>query len=340
MAQTQKLDLERFLYWQGQALRSRDLNDGESYDAERRWWHNRAVHNVYGVSQGLAVSLPAAFGTGIAVSVDSGLAYDCYGRELLLKKREWTPIAKTPPSPSVSSLLLVLRARTTENCSCAPAADCWPGGVHALAVEFLWIDPRQWRVADGVPLAKFDYTGGGPVFDSSFVVPRAMPVAGPIVASGFTLPGHTPWQAWTDAPISGSTSVGPGTGFALQTIVDTSPAGFSQAPCYFAWLQGPVWDGRRQLVLPLMCPSICDETIDSFSFRIWFPELGTLAQGRGKTAEFIDDPTSFVRFAREQSLYVWWIGCQMPRPMPFVPPGAGRCSCTLLELLQQTSLTK
>jgi hypothetical protein len=78
--------LQRLRYWQGQALRSRDLNDQVAFDALLRAWHNRALHSpagesVYGVREGLAAALDAA---EEAVEVQPGLAYDARGRALPL----------------------------------------------------------------------------------------------------------------------------------------------------------------------------------------------------------------------------------------------------------------
>src|SRR5262249_23851380 len=58
MASTpEQRDLERLRYWQGQMLRSRDFRDQAAQQAELRWWHNRALHNAYGVVAGLGVTL-------------------------------------------------------------------------------------------------------------------------------------------------------------------------------------------------------------------------------------------------------------------------------------------
>src|SRR5579864_1624026 len=48
----QQRELERTRYWQGQLLKSGDLNGQVSTDLQLRWWHNRALHNAYGVALG------------------------------------------------------------------------------------------------------------------------------------------------------------------------------------------------------------------------------------------------------------------------------------------------
>jgi hypothetical protein len=52
-------DLERHLFWRGQHLLARDLNDLGAGEDERLWWHNRAIHDAYGVVFGLAVAAAA-----------------------------------------------------------------------------------------------------------------------------------------------------------------------------------------------------------------------------------------------------------------------------------------
>src|ERR1043165_4464539 len=84
-------ELQRLKYWQGQKLLSRDFRDQTSYQAQLRWWHNRALHNSYGVSYGLGVTLDAT-----RVTIEPGVAYDCYGRELILQTTKEIPL---PPDP-------------------------------------------------------------------------------------------------------------------------------------------------------------------------------------------------------------------------------------------------
>src|SRR5687768_5816526 len=75
-------DIQRMRHVPRQMLRSRDFRDQETTDAELRWWHQRAVHDAFGVADGLVVTRSA---DGASVTVAPGLAYDCYGRELRLR---------------------------------------------------------------------------------------------------------------------------------------------------------------------------------------------------------------------------------------------------------------
>src|ERR1035441_77211 len=85
MAMVERRELERLRYWQGQMLRSRDFRDDGAIEAQRRWWHNRALHAAFGVNYGLQVAGDASSGT-LVLTVTCGLGYDCFGRELILKK--------------------------------------------------------------------------------------------------------------------------------------------------------------------------------------------------------------------------------------------------------------
>src|SRR5256885_15198605 len=72
-------EIERLEYWEGQLLRSGDFAAAQNADNQRRWWHNRALHNAYGVSLGLNVTQE-----GDRLLVECGIAYDCEGRELIV----------------------------------------------------------------------------------------------------------------------------------------------------------------------------------------------------------------------------------------------------------------
>ena len=79
-----KSDLLRLRYRRGQVFSSSDLRDQGASEDERRWWHNRAIHEASGVAMGMTVT-PLAGAAGAPVfSVQPGVAYDCAGREIVL----------------------------------------------------------------------------------------------------------------------------------------------------------------------------------------------------------------------------------------------------------------
>jgi hypothetical protein len=57
MSVFEKRPLERVRYWQGQMLRSADFRAQSADTAQHRWWHNRALHNAYGVYRGCLLPL-------------------------------------------------------------------------------------------------------------------------------------------------------------------------------------------------------------------------------------------------------------------------------------------
>src|SRR5687767_10950559 len=76
-------EFERIRFWQGQQLRGRDFRDQIATEAQLRWWHHRALHNAFGVRYGFAVE-PVP-GVASVIEIGCGLAYDCFGRELILQ---------------------------------------------------------------------------------------------------------------------------------------------------------------------------------------------------------------------------------------------------------------
>src|SRR6266851_3473620 len=71
---------KRVKYFDRQFLRAADFQDGQAYDLDRRWRHNRLLH-APGIAEGLQVTanINDAF-----VTVAAGTAYDGLGREIVL----------------------------------------------------------------------------------------------------------------------------------------------------------------------------------------------------------------------------------------------------------------
>src|SRR5689334_14739644 len=97
-----KVKIERMRYWQGQKLRARDFSDQVAGEAQLRWWHNRALHNTFGVREGFKLfsvepgtNAQAAIEPGVPLAtilVQPGLAYDGFGRELILQTVLLVPV--------------------------------------------------------------------------------------------------------------------------------------------------------------------------------------------------------------------------------------------------------
>lgn len=74
--------VKRLNYFDHQFLRAPDFSDEQDYHLSMRRLHNSSLH-TWGIVQGLQVSL-ASGGTGTAVTVNSGVALDSTGREMVL----------------------------------------------------------------------------------------------------------------------------------------------------------------------------------------------------------------------------------------------------------------
>lgn len=299
MSRPEQTELERIRYWQGQMLRSQDFRDQTNVEAQMRQWHNAAVHNVFGVNFGLEASAVTQNPDDpktplIAVKITCGLAYDCFGRELILPS---TRKIRIPPAPVATTprhmtqqpirLILVARYRRTATACCSVtndlAAVCWPAECNGNPdeLEFFWERVDCAGVIDGVPLARVAFAADGtPHLDNRsaerkdrFVAPRARAISRPHLANGMTIPGNTPWELWTvDDEAGRPSSLSPTNAVGMQTRIDTRAAGFTEVPSYFAWLQGSWLDGEQSYV-PLVFPGIAAATIDGFTFRLMMPYL-------------------------------------------------------------------
>ena len=318
MNRPEKRKLERVQYWQGQMLRARDFRDLEAMDAQRRWWHNRALHNAYGVSEGLNCSLVPATSPFTAVSVSPGVAYDTFGRELVLERPQTIPLPSNLPQGLIGSVRLLIRYKGPSG-NMPPdeiSEVCWTqaGPTCLGTIEFAWKLTSNVKPTDGVPVFGVYYTVASPPIrpDPYFVRISTRPLAGPLLATGTTVPGNTPWEQWNSGGLDDNGVPIP---IGVQTTIETSGAGFTQIPCYFAWLEGSVWNPQTQQLAPAVFPSIADESITGFSFILSFLAVSALLPDT-RQLKFIQNLDSFSLFAQQQKLYVAWIGCQMQTPIP------------------------
>jgi len=349
MAAPRKKQLERFYYWQGQRLLSGDFNRIAEDNDQRRWWHNRALHNAFGVYRGFEVVQDY---TLEHVTVYPGLAYDSYGRELILSAPCTIAVPTSTTSPTGHTYNLILRL-TEPPCSCQPApstAACLPGKFSGSGnVTLFWQDvksrPSDDCVVIGVLLEK-----GAVRALSTYSPNRVRPNSRPLLASGTTIPGATPWGPWS--LLSDTSDADPDSyAIGIQVNVNTSSAGFTSVPCYFAWLHGPLWNSVTHDFFPAYFPSTANESATGFTFRLLFnfqrQELDQIQQATNTGARTITGAlqgnispmADFLRYAVGNSLYVAWLGCQMPPQVPFVPIAQNISNLVLLKnLLTQVQL--
>jgi hypothetical protein len=342
MAAPEKRALQRVRYAHGQMLRSVDFSDQLADTAQHRWWHNRAIHDAYGVYQGLDVTAIRSGGALTGVTVAAGAGVDCFGRELIVDSPQTVALPPNVPAPPVTMVLLVQYDEGHDGQPASLSEICWtsdtaPGGFTAT---FVWTTLDRVRVRDGVPLAHviYDYAGH-PRLKPGFVPPGARPIARPTIAAGATLPAKTPWQPWMldvrRQIRTGQERVTVG----VQTTIDTSASGFTATPCYFAWLAGPLRNPITGVLLPDMFTSLANESATGFTFRMWFPppvlEIEVaLAESR---PTLISTPDEFFPFARQQKLYVQWMACEMPPALPYVPMRLRMLNQLLLPVLLKTA---
>lgn len=310
------VDVQRVRYWHGQQLRSSDLRAQRTTDEELRWWHNRAVHGAYGVVDGLKVTQTAS-----GYRVEPGLAYDGYGRELIVPcpVDVAAPCKVEVPSPPglVWWTLLLGYDEGTDRSVCAPRDDlggaCLPAGrcPGNEGIRFFWVPRKVESDCAGVPLARCTYACTTYTPDS-FVPPKVQPLAQPRIVTGQTSRGYTGWEEWLE-PVDPQTPDGDQYLLGFQLSVDTSAAGFAKTPCYFAWLDGPrEWQSVGPVTnWRIPYDWIVDETAGGFTVRVPLID-DELPQGQK-----VLSLENFLIFVRCYGLYVCWMGIEERCPPPY-----------------------
>jgi hypothetical protein len=277
-------ELQRTRYVQGQMLRSADFRSQVRTESQLRWWHNRALHNAYGVALGFEAS-KAGKDSSSFVRLEPGVAYDSFGRALILTKPRNIPL----PNPNLPGKSFTLLARYRETCeypdprlaSAIGLSSC-AAPLEEEAPEFLWKPTETLTLDDGVPIGrlvrKSESVKSVYRLDPVFTAATSRPLSRPYLAQGFTLPGSTAWSAWR---IDGEQTIG------IETVVDTSAAGFTRVPCYFANVDGLEITNPNQLLIA----HIQDAAANSFRFQLLVS-------------------AAFFRRAQPIPLYVRWLGCQ------------------------------
>ncbi len=276
--------IERVRYWQGQTLRSRDFNDQLSHDASLRWWHNRAIHNTYGIVAGLRSGVHQE-----QIVIAPGLAYDCFGRELLcLDRRSIAPPPDEPDGPE--SWRLVLRAASSQLLTPTP-------------LDFRWLPAAEPLSPDqGVILAVGSWTDGEFRLEGRRQQPSTRSLSRPRLGSGATVHGKTDWREWSVVGSFGRRSVS-----GVQVTVNTAAAGFKQTPCYFAFLRGDPWIRSGGSVL-IGLERVVEATPRSFVFSLWIQPLFRPLS----TPSVAEAPAPLAQLGRRQ-WSVCWLGIEATR---------------------------
>ncbi len=307
--------LERFIYRQGQTILARDFRDEQYVSDQDRWWHNRAVHNAYGIVWPLQ---PAQEGQSKqSLLLCPFLGYDSFGREIIL------PCAQAIPFPKLTSespkTWLVLAARGPDRYrddGRGPSAIplCFPE--LALPPKLWWVPESSWSFRAGIPVAQItkNCKSGGYCLNRDYVPPGTRPLTSPRIVSGSTLPGDT---AWHRDKLQSSLPDCLRSSSIFTVKIDTSACGFNQVPCYQARLVGrPIGNARlSQASSTAGSADPHDESEELFVLGGWIS--CERAQGLNYSILVrcpVDDPQRqldlFSKFARAAKLGVFWLGVE------------------------------
>ena len=299
MSLPDSVDLERLRYQQGQQLRSGDRRDQVAIEAQLRAWHNRAMHNAFGIAEGFEVEFQAQ-----SIVVKPGLAYDARGRELILQRPRTINFPRTSATETTNWLLLARLKETAEYAVRNQFSSVCFGRKDNRwleSPEFLWKQAHQWRPELGVPIARITVTAGAVTADPAFVPFRVRGLARGLIFAGESHPGNTTWEPWTNELVGARMTLG------FQTKIDTSQAGFTQVPCYFASLQLAALKPLQPPAFVVPVHHVTGEAVNGFTFRIFFP--GLVMPGATDTEVFAIN-REFARFNARSRYYVSWIGIQ------------------------------
>jgi hypothetical protein len=294
MPTVESRELERLRYQQGQTIRSQDFRDQGRIERQLLAWHNRALHNVYGVAKEILEGLSTE-SIGDHVIVHTGLAYDCFGRELLLCSQRSIPFGEQS-----EPMFLVLRRKESCGCEQAPTAagNCFGRKQSLIATntELIWLPVRGFSFGDGVPIAR-TLSGSVVTLDRDYVSPAARPLSRPRIGTGTTIPGATTWEVWDLKSLGGSPL------FSIQVRIDTSSAGFTTVPQYFATLQGPLSQTNSSgiKVICLHFDHLDLLKTDSFVFRFLILVINLKP---------FKIESQVQKYLQEQKAYVGWLGIE------------------------------
>ena len=258
-------EFDRFIYRQGQLLASDDFKDQQRMEETRRWMHNAAMHNTWGVAAGFGFSVSGSDQTqwrrGGTITVSPGIAYDCFGRELILSGPRAFPRTIFEDDNGgirpefYGEMYLVAEyhkpVRRQEFCS-------GPGHMATLQTSLLWKTRREVQFGPDVPIIVVTF-GETTASVAPFQGGRIHGSRRPKIGSGHILVSHTNLHVWT---IPFPTPVRP-TAIGFEVHIDTREAGFQTAPCYAAWFSGwSLFVAFRPLI------SLTDEAPDGFTLHV------------------------------------------------------------------------
>jgi hypothetical protein len=278
----------------GQRLRGRDLQDEHELQSWRRAVHVAALHDTWGIAIGFAGSL----GAGEAI-IGPGLAYDCFGREIVLSRDQHVPGPVAPsadeeePAEQVTLVIryntgLDARAATADTFPCTDRGD----RLGRDAPLFVWRRQGEVRLGLETPLLAARPTSDG-LTDLDLSVRRyARAQTRPHIAAGTTAATQS-WEPW-EVMDGGSVF-----GIGVQTRVETSDAGFVGEPFYLAMLRAAPTKFARLAQFGVFT-SVVDTGPDGFTLRV--------AKGRRPNTDDVGFASSKINTA---PLRIDWMGVEL-----------------------------
>jgi hypothetical protein len=275
MASDLDIPFDRVTYRDGQLLTALDLRDDLRRDARLRRLHTRYLHDTWGIALGFEVTQVGDKGErvekgGKAVAVGPGYAVDGTGRDILLAENIHLTV---PYGHAPEAFVLTVSYQEDAAFRDRPhlASVCLSGGLdpsHERA-NFAWRRPEEVRFGPEVPLVQVFVADGVIQGELDFRVRRnARALVRPHIGWGATELDRTRWVERVSKVTIDKQQVEVRV---LEVEVDTSEAGFTRAPYYFALLQGDFGhrgNGEEPLFESDLWPSSTEPAffLDTFGF--------------------------------------------------------------------------
>jgi hypothetical protein len=257
----------RVRHVQGERLQARDIQDEYDNLSWLRSLHVVALHDTWGIALGFEVE---SGGDG-RVLVGPGVAYDAFGREIVLSASIAVPgpRAVAPLDPATRYELVVAHDAHLGHHQHGAAPDAFVRERPAVR----WRRAGETVLGREVALCAAILPAGGGAADQQLdlsVRRYAQALNRPHIASGQTLPGQR-WTYWRG--LDRRTVVG------LETWVDTTEAGFVGRPTYIASLQGgaaasPISNAAEALAVPLITTHVARTDASGFLLRLAWASTG------------------------------------------------------------------
>jgi hypothetical protein len=306
MAQQQATGTRRINYYDGTRLEARDVNEDVAYLARLRGLHVTRIHKTWGVALGFETSLRQD-DDGFTVVIGAGIAYDCRGREIVSARTVLLPPPPEPPLSDAGAWWFDLVIAYQDPLSFYPEAAtiCLAedgAGPREERPSFRWhlVGPAEdagqppiglgptVRLGEEIPLARFRLGRKRNLGAPNFGERRA--------AQGLVRPHIGSGQVAGTATFDFSRS--------CWTIpIDTTAAGFTETPHYFAGLAKHIAlepsgeidsDGELRALQSLLGPflSIRNPTRDGFTLEIRLaasvtPQTGALSTIAARATSYL-----------------------------------------------------